>query len=91
MVHDARESQHSKAAVLDLGQLKARAVVALAQANGIKSEVSRLAARTLCDGREGGREGGKEGGKEGGREEGGRDGGREGRGTEKSANDEKSE
>jgi len=68
VVNDTREGQHGKAAVLDLGQFKARAVVALAQANGVEAEVSRLAARTLSDWREGGREGGR------GRREGGKGG-----------------
>lgn len=45
--HDAGEGEHSKAAILELGELEAGAVSALAEAKGVEAEVSGLAAGTL--------------------------------------------
>ena len=68
--HDAGEGEHSKAAVLDLGQLEAGAVGALAEAKGVEAEVSGLAAGILKrDGRDIGMDGREEGGGEGNEKE----------------------
>lgn len=45
--YNAREGHHSKAAVLELSQLKTGAISALAEAKRVEAEVSRLAARAL--------------------------------------------
>ena len=45
--HDAREGKHSEAAILELSKLEARAVLALAEAKGVKAKVAGLAARAL--------------------------------------------
>ena len=45
--YDAGEGQHREAAVLELGELEARAVLALAEAKGVKAKVAGLAAGAL--------------------------------------------
>ena len=47
VVDDAREREHGQTSVLELGELEARDVLALAKAKGIEAEVAGLAARAL--------------------------------------------
>jgi hypothetical protein len=89
--YDAREGQHSKAAILELSKLKARTVVALAEAKRVEPKVARRAAGALGGEEEGGwevheGERGGEGGRNGERG-GGKGGGRERKVTKKVASD----